>query len=195
MFKKFFTSAILAVFLMLPNVANASFLSFVNDEDMWAVVTLSTFEAGSGDYMVADIERSVGYLVSTEHHEIMPFVLLSGQKRFKGRFGGVTYEGTPEIDWVVRQMDVKGDRVTFGDTGRFFRMFDGESRTAYGIHSHKYFQYMSDSDNYFRSLGCLLVSDDVLDVIQKSFEANDNILNLKTTKLETGLDRDFVKMF
>lgn len=195
MFKKLLLLTISFSILLLPKVAQASFLDFIDDDEMWALVEINTFEPAGGDYLVADIERSVGYLVSPEHHEIMPFVLLSGQKRFRGYFSGEYYEGTPEMDWVVRQLDIKGDRVTFGDTGRFFRMFDGEGRTAYGIHSHKYFQYMSDSDNYFRSLGCLIVSDDVLDVIQKSFELNGEILNVTTAKLQSGLDRGFVEMF
>jgi len=72
-------------------------------------------------------------------------------------------------------------RVTFGPTGEFLRLYFNGKRTLYGIHGHKYFEDMINSGNRFRSMGCLIVADDVLDVIENSYLANGESLMVITS--------------
>lgn len=141
---------------------------------------LPSFEARKGDYFVADVEQGVGYLVNRMARSYTSFPLLSGQKRHVCYAGRCYFAATPEREWYVTEKNIQPNRYTFGPTGEFLRLYFEGNRTLYGIHSHKYYQNMLDDGNVFRSMGCILVSDEVLDVIEESFRANDNNLRVIT---------------
>ena len=90
---------------------------------------------------------------------------------------------TPETDWVVKEKNIQPNRVIFGETGEFLRMYkNGDIRTGYGIHNYKFFEYEIENGRKFLSLGCILVSAEVHDMIEESFLANDSALEMKTVR-------------
>lgn len=150
--------------------------------DSWKLFNFQEFKSSVGDYFVADVDNGVGYLMNDSNKSFTTFPLLSGQKRNVCYIGRCYYAGTPKQKWVVKSEDIKGDKVTFSASGRFLRLYkEGEDRTSYGIHSHKYFQEMLDTGIRFKSMGCILVDDEVLDTIEKSYVANGKTLNVLTT--------------
>lgn len=144
-------------------------------------VSNDAFVPLKGDYMVADTENGVGYLIHSGSKRYTSFPLLSGQKR-RICYAGRCYDATtPDRTWYVKEKNIQLNRVMFGKTGEFLRLYFEDGRTLYGIHGHKYFQNMLDKGNIFRSFGCLLVADDVLDLIEGSYLANGNELKVITT--------------
>jgi hypothetical protein len=88
---------------------------------------------------------------------------------------------TPVAKWTVLSSHIQPDRVTFGATGEFLRLYrDGKTRTHYGIHSYKYIDEFLASDDRYRSMGCVLVTDGVLDLLQAAFTLNGNKLEVET---------------
>lgn len=143
------------------------------------------FQAEEGDYFVADLKNSAGYLMNDEVKQYASFPILSGQKRSVYYLGRYYFAATPEQTWEVKEKVIQSDRVTFSKSGEFLRLYAGGKRTSYGIHGHKYFENMVATDNKYRSYGCILVADDVLQVVEKSFEANDGSLKVVTTTDES----------
>lgn len=143
-------------------------------------VPLHEWQPLAGDRLVVDTRENVGYLVHDDG-QFTSFPVLTGQRRTV-RYIGRTYNATtPVARWTVTETEYKGRSTTFGETGLFLRLFkDGDERTAYGIHSHLQFQLMLDQGNRFRSMGCVLVSEDVLQLIKQTFEQNGNALDVAT---------------
>jgi hypothetical protein len=134
----------------------------------------------AGDRVIVDTRENVGYLVR-ENGDFTSFPVLTGQRRVV-RYIGRTYNAaTPEKKWTVKSVDVKGRSMTFGETGTFMRLYDEDGQTAYGIHSHLTFQKMLDEGDRYRSMGCVLVSEDMLKLILKTYELNGNTLDVVTT--------------
>jgi hypothetical protein len=146
----------------------------------WMEVTISEFVPSPGDYVMADTSASIGFLMNdtTKKHAIFP--IISGRKKWVTYIGRRYFAETPARTWFVKDMDIKGDRVTFSKSGKFLRLYADGKPTAYGIHGYKYFQNAIEKDQRYISFGCVLVEDEVLEVIQKSFEANDNELKVVT---------------
>ncbi len=153
----------------------------------WNQVEVAEFEATKGDYVMADLKNSTGYLLNDETKTYASFPLLSGQKRKVYYLGRSYFAATPEQTWIVRELAIQSDRVTFSKSGEFLRLYDGEKRTSYGIHGNKYFQTMTSRENKYVSMGCILVADDVLDIIQNSFDADEKEMRVITTSDETTL--------
>ena len=147
----------------------------------WKSVDISIFEPSEGDYMIADPDKGIGYLINDKARKYASFDLLSGQKRYVSYIGRYYYAATPLRDWVVKSKEIKGDRVTFAASGRFLRLYVDGKGTPYGIHGYKYFETTVAKNIKYISYGCLLVGDEVLDVIIKSFEANGGEFKVKTT--------------
>ncbi len=133
----------------------------------------------AGDRVIVDTQANVGYLVH-EDGTYLEFPVLTGQKRYVYYIGRGYYAATPEKTWTVREVEVKGRSMTFGETGTFLRLYDEGERTAYGIHSHLTFEKMLSEGDRYRSMGCVLVSEDILKLIVKTFETNGNALDVAT---------------
>jgi hypothetical protein len=134
----------------------------------------------AGDRVIVDTQENVGYLVR-ENGDYTSFPVLTGQRRVVHYIGRTYNAATPENRWTVKSVDVKGRSMTFGETGTFMRLYDEDGETAYGIHSHLTFQKMLDEGDRYRSMGCVLVSEDVLKLILKTYELNGNTLDVVTT--------------
>lgn len=158
-------------------------ISTVNDvsENEWAELAFADFVPSKGDYLNVNLEESIGYLFNDESKEFMTFPVLSGQRRNICYIGRCYYGATPEQDWVVKEMNIQSDRITFSASGKFLRLYEGgETRTSYGIHGHAYFNSMIQRDDKYQSMGCILVADDIMDLLEESFYANDNELRVLT---------------
>lgn len=137
------------------------------------------WEPTSGDRLVIDTKENIGYLVHLDGG-FTSFPVLTGQRRTVRYIGRIYNATTPVRTWEARDIDIKGDKTTFGPRGIFLRLFYKEERTAYGIHSHRSMQEMLGGDTRFRSMGCILVTDDVLDVILRSFALNEDRMVVRT---------------
>lgn len=143
-------------------------------------VALDAWQPMPGDRLVVDTKENIGFLVH-EDGQYASFPVLTGQRRTVHYIGRTYNAATPVGRWTVKESEYKGRSTTFGETGLFLRLFkDGEERTAYGIHSHLQFQLMLDQGNRYRSMGCILVSEDILLLIKRTFEENGNTLDVAT---------------
>jgi len=154
-------------------------------------VPVSRWEAQAGDVFLVDVPQNMGYLIH-ENGEFLPFPVATGRKAVV-RYIGRTYQAdTPIRTWTAEQKQIKGDRRTFGVSGRFIRLFrDGES-SPYGIHSYfKIADWMREDERYF-SMGCIVVTEEMLDVIEKTFTLNDQNMTVITTNDAQAVLQDLV---
>jgi hypothetical protein len=132
-----------------------------------------------------------GYLLHEGNSFYTQFPVATG-KRAVVRYLGLTYNATtPEDTWIVKSIDIKRDRITFGSTGTFMRLYKGGAdSTLYGIHSVSNIDAMlSEEDSKrFKSMGCILVSDEILRILQEIYALNDNSLTVITSKSSQKLE-------
>ncbi len=136
-----------------------------------------------GDSLVVDTKENVGYLVHADG-DYTAFPVATGQHRVV-RYIGRTYDAsTPNRSWTVEKEEKKGDHITFGKSGRFLRLNkhagDDDEDSAYGIHSHAYADKMLSRTDRYRSMGCVIVTENMLDVIEATFKLNDDRLRVVT---------------
>ncbi len=107
--------------------------------------------------------------------------MATGRKEYVHYIGRSYRAETPLRTWTAEQKQIKGDRRTFGIGGRFLRLFRSGEESPYGIHSYyKADQWMRDDERY-KSMGCIVVTEDILDVIEKTFTLSNNNLTVITT--------------
>jgi len=140
---------------------------------------LSEWQTMVGDVMIVDTELNMGYLVHRDGGYTQ-FLIASGQRRVVRYIGRTYYAKTPNLRWTVLDKEVKGDRTTFGRQGLFLRLFNENGRTAYGIHTHRSIEVMLAEQDRYRSMGCILVSQLILDTIEATFEGNGRKLDVIT---------------
>ena len=167
-----------------PLTASASKTRF----SAWAQVDSASFESSKGDFFMADLENSIGYLLNENSRNYISFPILSGRRKFSYYLGRYYFAETPDQTWAAKEDNILSDRVTFSKSGRFLRLYEGDKRTSYGIHGHVYFSTMIARENKYVSYGCVLVDDSILDVIEKSFHANGDFLKVTTTKDQRAFD-------
>ncbi|MBD3330514.1 hypothetical protein GF354_03205 [Candidatus Peregrinibacteria bacterium] len=171
--RQFFALILMVFILMLYNGNYVLAGLFFNDEptNVWTVSSHQNYPVSYGDEFIVDIENGEGYLINYYTKTFTKFPLMTG----------TTYAPTPVSEWIVKEKNIQGNRVVFSDSGEFFRMYkNGITRTGYGIHGYKYFKREIENGRKFLSLGCVLVADDVLDVIEESFYANKELFNMST---------------
>lgn len=133
------------------------------------------------DIFVVDVPQNIGYLVHSDG-QLFSFPVATGRKAYVHYIGRSYKADTPIRTWTAEQRQIKGDHRTFGVNGRFLRLFrDGES-SPYGIHSYyKVGEWMEEEQRYF-SMGCIVVTEDVLDVIEATYTLNNKKLTVITTE-------------
>ncbi|MDD3897032.1 MAG: L,D-transpeptidase [Candidatus Peribacteraceae bacterium] len=135
-------------------------------------VSLATWEPGVGDRVVVDTKENEGYLIHTDGRYVR-FPVITGQRRRVYYIGRSYNAATPAWDWVVQSQDIKGDRITFGPSGRFLRLYkDGEEHTAYGFHEHAAEDVMFDRESRFQSMGCVIVRSSMMDILEETYLLN-----------------------
>lgn len=142
------------------------------NEDGW--------EPQAGDAFIVDVEQNTGFLVH-ENGRALRFPVATGRREYVYYIGRYYKAATPVRTWTAQQKQIKGDRRTFGVSGRFLRLFrDGES-SPYGIHSYfKVADWMQEDERYF-SMGCIVVTEEIMDVIERTFEVNERKMTVITT--------------
>lgn len=148
-------------------------------------IEFSEWQPTEGDSFLVDTDRNVGYLLHLDGG-YTTFPVATGQRRTV-RYIGRTYNATtPTASWQALSEEKKGDRITFGKLGRFLRLYNTEDgapeRTLYGIHSHASIEKMLASADRYRSMGCILVSESVLDRMIETFRINDGVLTVRTVE-------------
>ena len=161
---------------------------FFSKNSLWTEIDPEYFEPSKGDFFMADLENSVGYLIDEHSQKYITFPILSGRRQFASYIGRYYFAETPDQTWTGKERNILGDRVTFAKSGRFIRLYDGEKRTSYGIHGHLYFSTMIARENKYVSYGCVLVSDKIMDLVEKSFYANGGSLKVVTTKNQQAFE-------
>lgn len=143
-------------------------------------IPLSAWQAEQGDRFIADTRDNIGYLVHEDGRYTS--VLIGSGRRHVVRYIGRTYNATtPSMLWEVRSMDIKGDRSTFGKSGRFLRLYENGERTAYGIHSTSNIAQILSFDDRYKSFGCILVDESVIDHLLAAYDLNGGTLAVATT--------------
>ncbi len=145
----------------------------VFSSDSWDLSRYDKFQVSEGDYFLVDIDDAFGYLINDDNKTYTVFPVMTGALRTP----------TPEQEWAVKEKNIQPNRVIFGETGEFLRMYsnEGNTRTGYGIHNYGYFEDEIERGTKYLSLGCILVSAEVHDVIEGSYLANGESMHMITT--------------
>lgn len=170
--------------LQLPSSAHASWFSVLPSEI--PETPIDNWEPQSGDALIADTETNIGYLIHSEGG-FTSFPIATGQRKIV-RYIGRTYNAaTPNRHWISLSKEIKDDRTTFGKDGVFFRLSYKDEGTSYGIHSHAAWEAMLGHQMRYRSMGCIIVSPSVLDIVGETFSLNNDALQVVTVD---GFDDD-----
>ncbi len=133
------------------------------------------------DTFIADTESNMGYIVH-ENGDYTMFRIGSGQQK-KVHYMGITYDAsTPVEHWAVKSTKIQTDRITFGESGFFMRLWRDNEETAYGIHATENIKDILASNDRYKSMGCILVSNDILDILKKTYELNGKNLDVVTVE-------------
>lgn len=149
-----------------------------------AFVALEEWQVEAGDQFVVDLSTNMGYLVH-EDGMMTEFTVATGRKQTVTYIGMTYYAETPARSWEVQTRHEKGDRITFGKSGRFLRLYmNGEERTSYGIHSYiDIDEVLSwDAEDRYFSMGCVLVTEHVMDILEETYDANGGSIQVTTVE-------------
>jgi hypothetical protein len=132
-----------------------------------------------GDRIVVDTKENEGYLIHADGR-FLAFPVATGQRRNVCYIGRCYNAKTPEKTWQIMARTIKGDRTTFGPSGRFLRLFDDDEQTAYGFHEYKYEDRMFDDQPRFKSMGCIIVKQEIMDILDRTFAVNEGVIDVVT---------------
>lgn len=137
------------------------------------------WQAQPGDRIVVDTKANEGYLIHQDGRALS-FPVATGQRRYVCYIGRCYNATTPERTWQIQKKDIKGDHITFGPSGRFLRLFYKDESTAYGFHEYGFEDRMFDDQPRFKSMGCIIVKKDMMDILDKTFAVNEGNVNVVT---------------
>lgn len=167
---------LLAVALAFQGRATLAFAMPIMPGDS---VSLIDWNPEETDEFIADTKENIGYLMHS-NGEYISFRIATGQKRVV-HYIGRTYDArTPERKWFAKEKQIKGDRITFGPEGTFLRLFADNEQTPYGIHSHRSITAMLADTERYKSMGCILVSKEILDIIVQTYDVTHKELPVQT---------------
>lgn len=175
------TSTLLGLIMAVPS-APLTLLPSIGDRLPVAhEISSEDWEIEKGDKVVVDTESNTGYIFH-EDGQYLKFEVVTGQRRFVSYIGRYYNAATPNWNWAAKSIHKKGDRLTFGPSGRFLRLYkDGEEHTAYGFHEYgQEEEIFTGMDTRFRSMGCIIVRVPMMDIIVNTWEQNDGYLPVKT---------------
>ena len=175
------TATLLDIILSVPV---APVLSVPPEEPVPVAYEITTDEwrMEEGDKVIVDTLINEGYLMHEDGRYIR-FHVVTGQRRRVYYIGRSYNAATPNWNWTARSLDIKGDRVTFGPSGRFLRLYkDGEENTAYGFHEHRdeTEMFSGEADERFRSMGCIIVQSHIMDLLVATWMENGEELPIIT---------------
>jgi hypothetical protein len=171
---------LLSVLGLLGSSSLTSVEAAVSPAVLYQEVLIAEWSPREGDIFLVDTVENLGYLVHT-NGEFLRFEVVTGQQRYVSYIGRYYHAATPNQEWVGLSKEIKGDRVTFGPTGRFIRLFkDGELSTPYGIHEYLYEERMFQSPGRYGSMGCVVVRSNIMDIIEHTYDVNGGRLEVST---------------
>lgn len=143
-------------------------------------IPLDKWVPAKGDRFIVDTRENVGYIV----HEGGSFTHMrvgSGKNEVVRYIGRTYMASTPASRWTVKSKHIQGDKITFGPSGRFLRLYkNGKDHTAYGIHATANIDELLAEDDRYKSYGCVLVDDEVMDILYKTYDLNGGSLEVVT---------------
>lgn len=141
---------------------------------------LDEWASEAGDRFIADTEANTGYLVHADGR-FTSFRIGSGRRQVV-RYAGLRYNATtPERRWLARTFHTQSDRITFGPQGRFLRLYmNGETYTKYGIHTTSNIDWILAQDDRYKSFGCILVGEQVMDILIETWKLGGESLEIIT---------------
>lgn len=142
-------------------------------------VALMEWQVQVGDRIVVDTQINQGYLIHTDGG-FTAFPVATGQRRIVCYIGRCYNGATPERHWQIASKDIKGDRLTFGPSGRFLRLHQNGEETAYGFHEYGHEDRMFDDQPRFKSMGCIIVKREVMDILDRTFAMNEGMIDVIT---------------
>ena len=151
----------------------------------WSVPSSETTDLESwvpqkGDAFEVNVQTNIGHLYHPDG-STLEFEVVTGVRRVVRYIGMRYFAGTPAQSWVAQSPQVKKDRITFGKTGVFIRLYkNGADATAYGIHGFGREDAMFRVPGRYGSMGCIIVRENVLSIIEKTLDVNDGKLSVRT---------------
>ena len=163
------TSTLLALILSVPTAP-------LDTPPVAHQISAENWEIMEGDKVIVDTKENLGYIFH-EDGRYFNFDVVTGQQRWVYYIGRSYNASTPNWNWTAKSMHIKGDRLTFGPSGRFLRLYkDGTDRTAYGFHEYgDEDEIFNGLDTRFRSMGCIIVRKPIMDLLVQTFEQNGSI--------------------
>ncbi len=188
MFRKFLAYSMLLGYLVFFSAISMVFaeeIEWVDDtvllEELEPIVTdPALWVPQKGDFLLVEVDSHQGYLTREDGSQSYRFPVLTGQNRMVWYLGRYYFAATPLYDFEAKALDIKEDRVTFGNSGRFLRLYKKGEATPYGIHPYKYFEENFKAGKGYVSMGCILVQEGDMDLITKTWEENGESLKVKT---------------
>lgn len=135
-------------------------------------VPQTEWRAAIGDRIVVDTQANEGFLIHT-NGQTLRFPVATGQRRRVCYIGRCYNATTPQRTWEVQSKDIKGDRITFGPSGRFLRLYWNDESTPYGFHEFAYEDRMFNDEPRFKSMGCIIVKTDIMDILDQTYAVNE----------------------
>jgi len=142
-------------------------------------VSQTEWRAQIGDRIVVDTQANQGFLIHRDGRYLQ-FPVATGQRKFVCYIGRCYNATTPERTWEVREKNIKGDHITFGPSGRFLRLFYKDESTPYGFHEYGYEDRMFDDQPRFKSMGCIIVKQDIMDILDQTYAVNEGKISVVT---------------
>jgi len=174
------TSTLIGLLLAVPSPA-ALLAQIENPTPVAHEITQENWDMEQGDRVLVDTKENMGYIFH-EDGRYITFEVVTGQRRNVSYIGRYYNAATPNQDWAAKSIHIKGDRLTFGPSGRFLRLYkDGEEHTAYGFHEYgQEEEIFTGMDTRFRSMGCIIVRTPIMNLLVSTWEANGEYLPLRT---------------
>jgi hypothetical protein len=142
-------------------------------------VPLSQLEP-AGIRFVVDTKENIGYIVNA-FGDYAKVPVGSGQNKMVHYMRRTYKATTPAAKWTATSFHIQRDRITFGPDGEFLRLYrNGTEYTSYGIHATANIEEILASDDRYRSMGCVLVGEEVLDYLIDAYRKNGNNLDVVT---------------
>jgi|TARA_Y100000310_G_C20486486_1_gene717114 hypothetical protein len=169
------TTTLLTLILSVP-VAPHSPVEGLQGDPVPHAISTEKWVVEEGDKILVDTKNNEGYIFHKDG-QYLNFPLVTGQRRWVSYIGRYYNASTPNWSWAIKTMHIKGDRLTFGPSGRFLRLYkDGSEHTAYGFHEYgQEDEIFEGLDTRFRSMGCIIVRIPIMDILVNTFEKNESI--------------------
>jgi hypothetical protein len=129
--------------------------------------------AKEGDFVVVDVAKNKGYLMRSDLSSAISFPVATGERRKRMFRDFVYFAGTPEQEWHVKSLSYLPRGATYGEHGKFLRLYDENGKTHYGIHTVYPEQEMFSMTDRYKSWGCIIVRDAMFSVLEEVFEVNE----------------------